>query len=219
MLLILAALMATGCRFPVQNNSDSVPCNVVPDDVFGRHYTAADFQIWGSSDKGLAQMAAGMAVREKGISSSQSGWRVTFATADTAAVGTMVRELCSNYVGGDTICRYGWMEGVDSGMCDLITVVGTHPLIDGTAIAKAWVETEWEMPVVVFEFKKEHWADFQSITGENIGYVLPFMLGDRVLSAPVVNAEITGGRCSFMGPTEEECCAIAAIINGGKDPE
>ena len=104
-------------------------------------------------------------------------------------------------------------------MSDLITVVGTHPLIDGTAIAKAWVETEWEMPVVVFEFKKEHWADFQRITGENIGYVLPFMLGDRVLSAPVVNAEITGGRCSFMGPTEEECCAIAAIINGGKDPE
>ena len=98
-------------------------------------------------------------------------------------------------------------------------VCGTKPLIDGTAVAEARVETMWNKPEVVFEFAKERHSDWQRITKDNIGRYLPVMLGGRMLAIPRVNAEITGGKCSLSGLKEEECCAIAAILTAGKGPE
>ena len=140
--------------------------------------------------------------------------------ADTAEVGSIARDLCASHRTGDTVCCYGWVpEGFDSSKSVIVFVCGTKPLIDGTAVAEARVETMWNKPEVVFEFAKERHSDWQRITKDNIGRYLPVMLGGRMLAIPRVNAEITGGKCSLSGLKEEECCAIAAILTAGKGPE
>lgn len=215
--IAIVSLMFVGCRWyaPVERQPNVIPCNVDPDEVLGSHYTAADFQIWSMADDEMARVVSSRAVMEKGISSEMSGWRVSFADADTAEVGAIARELCASHRNGDTMCCYGWTPGIDSGKSTIVIVCGTKPLIDGYTVADAFVEKMWEAPAVMFEFAKEHHSDWQRITRDNIGRYLPIMLGNRMLAAPMVNAEIAGGKCNLTGLSEEECCALAAILTRG----
>lgn len=222
LIIVLAAMAVSSCyrHRLIELPSRMIPCDVNPDEVFGAHYTAADFQIWAMADDGMAQIVSGRAVREKGISSESSGWCVSFSNADTSEVGAIARELCASHRTGDTVCCYGWRpDDFVSSRSVIVFVCGTKPLIDGTAVAEARVETMWNKPEVVFEFAKERHSDWQRITKDNIGRYLPVMLGGRMLAIPRVNAEITGGKCSLSGLKEEECCAIAAILTAGKGPE
>ena len=199
----------------VERQPDVIPCNVDPDEVFGAHYTAADFQIWSMADDEMARVVSSRAVMEKGISSEMSGWRVSFADADTAEVGAIARELCASHRNGDTMCCYGWTPGIDSGKSTIVIVCGTKPLIDGSTVADAFVEKMWEAPAVMFEFAKEHHSDWQRITCDNIGRCLPVLLGGHILMIPVVYSEITQGKCSVTGLPEDKCCALAAILTKG----
>ncbi|GEM_PF-6639109 len=215
LIIVLAAMAVSSCyrHRLIELPSRMIPCDVNPDEVFGAHYTAADFQIWPMADDSMAGIVAGRAVREKGISSASSGWQVMFDNADTAEVGSIARDLCASHRTGDTVCCYGWVpEGFDSSKSVIVFVCGTKPLIDGYTVADAFVEKMWEAPAVMFEFAKEHHSDWQRITRDNIGRYLPIMLGDRMLAAPMVNAEIAGGKCNLTGLSEEECCALAAIL-------
>ena len=215
LLVVAAASLLFGacwCNAYVERQPDVIPCNVDPDEVLGAHYTAADFQIWPMANDEMARVVSSRAVIEKGISSFLSGWEVSFADADTAEVGIIARELCASHRKGDTVCCYGWAPGIDSGKSTIVIVCGTKPLIDGSTVADVFVEKLWEFPAVMFEFAKEHHSDWQRITRDNIGRYLPIMLGNRMLAAPKVNAEITGGKCNLTGLSEEECCALAAIL-------
>ena len=220
-LIAFVSLMLVGCRWcvPVERQPDVIPCNVDPDEVLGAHYTATDFQIWPMADDEMARIVSSRAVIGKGISSEMSGWNVSFADADTAEVGAIARELCASHRNGDTMCCYGWTPGIDSGKSTIVIVCGTKPLIDGSTVADAFVEKIWEAPAVMFEFAKEHHSDWQRITRDNIGRYLPIMLGNRMLAAPMVNAEITGGKCNLTGLSEEECCALATILTRTKSRE
>ena len=220
-LLVIAAasLLFGACWWNtyVERQPDVIPCNVDPDEVFGVHYTAADFQIWPMDDDEMASIVSSRAVKEKGISSVSSGWRVSFANADTAEVGDIARELCASHRTGDTVCCYGWIpDDFDSNSSTIVIVCGTKPLIDGTAVAEAFVEKVWDAPAVMFEFAKEHHSDWQRITCDNIGRCLPVLLGGHILMIPVVYSEITQGKCSVTGLPEDKCCALAAILNGNK---
>lgn len=222
LIIVLAAMAVSSCyrHRLIELPSRMIPCDVNPDEVFGAHYTAADFQIWPMADDSMAGIVAGRAVREKGISSASSGWQVMFDNADTAEVGSIARDLCASHRTGDTVCCYGWVpEGFDSSKSVIVFVCGTAPLIDGTSVANAGVELMWDEPNVLFEFAQEHHSDWQRITRDNVMRCLPIMLGGRMLAAPWVNAEIAGGKCSLSGLKEEECCAIAAILTAGKGPE
>ena len=221
LVLTVASLMLVACRWNtvVERPTNVVSCNVDPDEVFCLHYTAADFQIWPMADDEMARMISSRAVEEKGISSASSGWRVSFANADTAEVGIIARDFCVSHRTGDTVCCYDWIpDDFDSNISILVMVYGSKPLIDGTAVAEAYVETMWDKPEVVFEFTKEHHADWQRITHDNIGRCLPIMLGDRMLMAPMVYSEITKGKCAVRGRlSEKECCALAAILSDCKN--
>lgn len=213
-----ASLMFVSCYFNtnIVQPSRAVPCNVDPDEVFGAHYTAADFQIWPMADDEMARILSSKAVEGKGITSMLSGWRVSFAIIDTAEVGALARELCASHRTGDTVCCYGWIpDDFDSTMSVIVFVCGAKPLIDGTAVAGAYVETFLDKPELVLEFAKEHHSDWQRITKDNIGRCLPVMLGGHILMIPMVYSEITEGKCSVSSLSEEKCCALAAILSGG----
>lgn len=61
--------------------------------------------------------------------------------------------------------------------------------------------------------------EWKRITGENIGKCVAIVLDDLVYSAPVVKAEIAGGRSSITGQfTLEEAKDLANILKSGKLP-
>lgn len=219
LVLTVASMMLVACRWNtvVERPTNVVSCNVDPDEVFGLHYTAADFQIWPMADEEMTRNVASKVVQGKGISSVLSGWRVLFANADTAEAGTIASELCAFHRKDDTVCSYGWIpDDFDTNKSSIVIVCGKNPLIDGNAVADAYVEIIWDKPAVVFEFAKEFHSDWKRITKDNIGRCLPIMLGGRILMIPVVNGEITKGKCCVTGLSEDECCALAAILSSRK---
>ena len=216
LLMAVASLMlvSCGCKPAMVRQPDSISCHVDPDEVFGAHYTAADFRIWHEADRDFVESVAGWAVREKGISTYFSGNHGAFANADTAVVGARMREICASHRTGDTVCVYGWCPDYDSSRSTLVVVYGAKPLIDGTAVVLSYVyvERSIDKSVVAFDFAKEYHADWLQITHDNISNYLPVTLGNRLLMIPMVNGEISGGSTSLTGLAEEECCALVTIL-------
>ena len=58
---------------------------------------------------------------------------------------------------------------------------------------------------------------WQNFTAANVHKRIGMMLGtDRLLSAPQIMCEIAGGACCVSGPSENECYAIATVLQGNK---
>jgi len=58
---------------------------------------------------------------------------------------------------------------------------------------------------------------WQKFTAANVHKRIGMMLGtDRLLSAPQIMCEIAGGACCVSGPEEDECYAIATVLQGDK---
>ncbi|MCL2673895.1 MAG: protein translocase subunit SecD, partial [Defluviitaleaceae bacterium] len=73
--------------------------------------------------------------------------------------------------------------------------------------------------VVGLEFTSEGARLFEEATGANVGRIIYIVMDDTILSAPVVNARITGGSAVITGNfTPEEAENLAADIRAGSLP-
>ncbi len=74
-------------------------------------------------------------------------------------------------------------------------------------------------PAISLQFTKEGGDKFAEITGKNIGRELPIILDDQVISAPVVQGQITGGDAQISGTfTIEEAKQLSVQLNAGALP-
>lgn len=204
-------LVSCGCKPAMVRQPDSISCHVDPDEVFGAHYTAADFQIWEMVPTyEVDQMLLGSKLPDSILYSSNDMFdNILVKECDTAMVAAVLRPLCR---------QRGWHQLWGPWKYDDKTTkyqalyFHIKPLIDGTSVTDARVENVWDKPSVIFHFDEKYHADWKRITHDNIGLRLSFKLGDRVLMTPMVNGEITGGACSVSGLSEDECCALASIL-------
>ena len=214
----LVAIVA-GCTGRVQTEN-KIDCNVDPDEYFGQSYNASDFQFWRVLEEGEAAKIIDSLERMLGEiadedADTESGSRLV-PVPDTAAYGEALRKMTLKFADG-TPYHYRWLKDEYTGdYCELLFLYGDaegRPLIDGSHIDSACV-VEWRGQMSVdFVFDKEGTEMFRKLTAETVGERLAMTLGERVLSTPMVNCEISGGRCSVSASDTEKACAIAAVLN------
>jgi preprotein translocase subunit SecD len=74
-------------------------------------------------------------------------------------------------------------------------------------------------PTISLQFTKDGGTKFAEITGRNINKQLPIILDNQVVSAPVVQQQITGGSAQITGTfTVDEAKKIAIQLNAGALP-
>lgn len=74
-------------------------------------------------------------------------------------------------------------------------------------------------PVVTLEFTDEGAKKFEDLTSKSIGKPLPIVLDNEVISAPVVNEKIIGGRAQISGNfTQDEARVLSIQLNAGALP-
>jgi len=74
-------------------------------------------------------------------------------------------------------------------------------------------------PAVSIEFTSEGTEKFARLTEKNVGKVLPILLDNQVVSAPVVQDKITQGQAQITGDFElEEAKGLAIQLNAGALP-
>ncbi len=74
-------------------------------------------------------------------------------------------------------------------------------------------------PAVAIEFNDEGSKKFETITGENIGKPLAILLDNEIVSSPLVNEKITGGKAQISGQfTLEEAEKLETQLNAGALP-
>jgi preprotein translocase subunit SecD len=205
----VAMVFWAGCR----SVEKTIDCNADPDEVFGQHYTAADFKIYRVDRESTAEML--IAAADSSEFSGRDAHNFTLVPVlidDTARVGAAVRAMCAER--GGLRALWSCPSEKDSIEVAYLYVVEEPALIDGTAVEKATAgKTKWGGVEVAFVFEQEKHETWHQITADNIGNYLALCLGDRVLSAPMVIGEITQGRCSVAGYfSDEECCALAAVL-------
>lgn len=91
----------------------------------------------------------------------------------------------------------------------------------GRYLARAMVEFSPNTNAVVvgLEFTSEGALLFAKITRENVGKPLAVILDGNIISAPVIQSEITGGRAQITGNfTPEEAKALVRNLNYGSLP-
>lgn len=218
-LVFAFAAIIAGCtgRIQTENNID---CNVDPDEYFGQSYKASDFQFWrvlGESEAAniidsLERMLGEIADDE---ANTELGSRLV-PVPDTAAFGEVLRQMTLKFA-DEMPGHYCWLKDEFTGdYCELLFLYGDaegSPLIDGSHIDSACV-VEWRGQMSVdFIFDKEGTEIFRKLTAETVGERLAMTLGERVLSTPMVNGEINGGKCSVSASDTEKACAIAAVLN------
>ena len=222
--IIAAFMLFTGC-----NQAKEVQYNVNPDSVFGKHYTAKDFGIWHLLDFGDSKYQdpvgeAWMNLPEENWSAWDNQNGLQLPASDTAAFMQSLRELTLPRSPEGSKLIPCWILKTDS-LGDrfqfnfLYGNKSGKPIIDGTHVKKCFVEKSdfSEGYEVRFRFDMKT-ADFwQKFTAEHVGERIAMMLGtDLLLSDPQIMCEIAGGACSVFGPTEEECYALATILQSAK---
>lgn len=71
-------------------------------------------------------------------------------------------------------------------------------LLDSMDIADARVQLdEWRRPIVMVEFTREGARRFAELTRQHLGDKLAILIDGRVMSAPVIQTEIAGGRAQI----------------------
>ncbi|MCK4781900.1 protein translocase subunit SecD [Candidatus Parcubacteria bacterium] len=93
--------------------------------------------------------------------------------------------------------------------------------LNGKYLKKAGLELDQTtyQPVILLEFNDQGSELFKEITAENIGKQVAIYIDDVLVSAPVVQEEISGGRAQITGQfTVEEAKKIARNLNAGALP-
>ena len=99
------------------------------------------------------------------------------------------------------------------------TLVATN--LTGADLQSARVEfdSQTSKPAISIQFSKEGGDKFAEITGRNVGKQLPIVLDNQVISAPVVEGQITGGNAQITGTfTIDEAKQLAIQLNAGALP-
>lgn len=222
-LLVVAAglMLLSGCN----HIQTTLQCDVDPDEVFGQHYDAWDFQIWYALNENDEAFRAILSTMDIDSNVTILGYGLMVQNADTAAVMAKAIEACSNYIDRDTnVYMPVWQDNVDNTSTLLFTYGFAapdmeEPLLYGTEVELAQAQHTGvsgnELAIVFNREAAERWAQ---ITHDGIGRNVVIMLGadreGRVLSAPRIMGEVTGGRCSVTGDfSDDETCALAAILN------
>lgn len=105
------------------------------------------------------------------------------------------------------------------------------PVLDGSAVQNATISQGQKGYAVSLEFKSDGAKAFEegtkkamSGTVKSLNSNIPssaivILLDDKVISSPVVNEVISGGKCEITGNfTKEEATQLAALIRGGALP-
>ena len=219
LVFVFTAIIA-GCTGRIQTEN-KIDCNVDPDEYFGQSYQAQDFQFWRVLAVGetyaniFDSIKYKLGERADEDAYTQSGSRLV-PVSDTSAFGEVLRQMTLKFA-DEMPGHYCWLKDEFTGdYCELLFLYGEaegRPLIDGSHIDSACV-VEWRGQMSVdFVFDKEGTEMFRKLTAETVGERLAMTLGERVLSTPMVNGEINGGRCSVSASDTEKACAIAAVLN------
>jgi preprotein translocase subunit SecD len=80
------------------------------------------------------------------------------------------------------------------------------------------VNTQTGEPVVVFEFDETGGILFAQITGRLVGEPLGIFLDNELISAPIVQTQISGGSGIIEGLTYDEARILSSQLNGGALP-
>jgi preprotein translocase subunit SecD len=121
-------------------------------------------------------------------------------------------------------CRFSWSDMFeDSNVClyGLKVENGKGAIASGSDIESFTYgrDSTWQLDYLSFKFKKEAiplWAD---ITKRNINHAIAVVLDGKVIYAPVVRDEISGGNCQLTGGfTSTQVKYIAAIGANGELP-
>jgi preprotein translocase subunit SecD len=85
--------------------------------------------------------------------------------------------------------------------------------------AQVVFDSQTGKPAISLQFTKEGGDKFAEITGRNIGKQLPIILDNQVISAPVVQDQITGGNAQITGNfTIDEAKQLSIQLNAGALP-
>lgn len=219
MIVLAGVMLLAGCNGLQKKNQ--LECNVNPDEVFGWHYTAEDFQFWDVLDDRCAEYAQLINLVRQGDITTTEGYPIMCHVRDTAALFASATAVCEELAKDGTRYYPRWMLENDTVyalyfLFGKSTPEGVLPIMDGTMIDTASAEnSEFGTGYQVsFAFKDRYARLWAEVTREHIGKCIAVTLGDWVLMVPYVNGEITSGRCMITGKfTLEEACAIAKILN------
>ena len=214
--LAMGVLLFAGCK-PRETE-------VNPDSVFGQHYDAFDFQIWfalNDSDEAYTDLISMMNVDSN---VNVLGYGLQVQPTDADAVMTKALNAVMDYADIDTSHAYMpvWQVNCDSTLLLFFTYgIGAPdtelPVLVGSEVEKAKTYYDKSGVEVAMLFNKEAADRWAQITADNLGRNVVIMLGEdregRVLSAPRIMGEITGGRCSVSGLTVDEAKALTMILN------
>ncbi len=100
------------------------------------------------------------------------------------------------------------------------TVILTGDMVkDATKQVGAMQKGDVAMPYVALEFDEQGKQKFAEATKTNIGKPIYIMMDEEIISAPIVQAEITDGRASISGNfTGESAEELASLIRAGSLP-
>lgn len=110
-------------------------------------------------------------------------------------------------------CQAVQVEGGEALMCIPTELTGRHV----KSATWGFAEQGFSAPLVSIEFDGEGAALFEQITERNIGKPLAIFLDGNLISAPVVNEKIAGGRAQISGEgiTVESARKLAERFNAG----
>jgi preprotein translocase subunit SecD len=77
--------------------------------------------------------------------------------------------------------------------------------------ARVAYDTVSGAPVISIEFNEEGSRKFEEITGRNVGKPIPIVLDDQIVSAPVVNEKIIGGKAQISGDFDVETAKSLSV--------
>jgi len=99
------------------------------------------------------------------------------------------------------------------------TLVATN--LTGADLQSAQVvfDSQTGKPAISLQFTTEGGDKFAEITGRNVGKQLPIVLDNQIISAPVVEGQITGGNAQITGNFSiDEAKQLAIQLNAGALP-
>lgn len=198
-------------------------CNVVSSEVFGGNYTAADlkfYRVVGRPDDEWKMVWDWVFTLPENF--QPNGETFDFSTlipvSDTAAIGEKAKTLCMQMSNDTNKFFYAWQrikDITDDTIFELLAInceplpIGGDDVVEAHAVESAI----YNGAVLNFAFNDKAAKTWAKITYENVGYRLAIAFAGKVLCAPRVNGEITGGRCTISGLSAEETCALAKVLN------
>lgn len=110
-------------------------------------------------------------------------------------------------------CQTIQVEGGEALMCVPTELTGRHV----KSATWGFAQQGFSAPLVSLEFNSDGAALFEQITERNIGKPLAIFLDGNLISAPVVNEKISGGRAQISGEgiTVESARKLAERFNAG----